>query len=298
MGNPSNANSKAGLAPGFYVDWSSGQPVLKGPDGQTFEDGTVWEYGTQMGKPYPKQTTAPPGTYDPALDAQGENAALGLTWAGQDYGLGRERLTNDYNLGKARLGEDRDFSLSGLLLGKNRGLEDIGTSRSRLNEDWDIATKDLGRQFSELADSQTANARAAGVAGGGALAQSLMKRQADQSREQGRLDLGRDRGLFDLGRSETRLGEDYDRNVGRTNTLYDRQGVDLDTGYARGTADMDTLYGRQQVQGGMFQNQLNSQKIFQAQQGNMLPGKPVEVHNGIRYERQPDGRLTPIGKAR
>lgn len=242
----------------------------------------------QAPAPYVTPTEAPVGSYDPAYDAQIENANQGWAWAAQDYDTSKARIGNDFDLAQQYMGEDRSSALGDLLtqrvrsqddyqsaakyLGEDRqnALGDLTTQRTRGQEDYDqsygrlstdygttkgrarddfltntgrvgedyaTATGDLNRNYTNLGVQQGEGARAAGVAGGGALAQAMMKRQANQARDQGRIDQSRDRTMQDMSTGFNRGNADLDLGYGR-------QSADMGQGLARFLQDNSTATGR------------------------------------------------------
>lgn len=82
------------------------------------------------------------------------------------------------------------------------------TRGSRINdEDFQRNLSDLARQYQFLGHSQEQRARQMGVASGGALAQSLAKRQANQEHDRQPLQIGHDRAAEALGISQSRAHE-------------------------------------------------------------------------------------------
>lgn len=300
--------------------------------------------------PFQAPTQAPIGSYDPAFDAQLENAQQGFAWAGQDfdtgnlrrdndYGTNTGRLNSQYDLATGRQGEDyneakqylgEDYGTSKQQLGEDRAssLADLLTARTRGQEDYGRATSDLGRSYTRLGDSQRQNAQAAGVAGGGALAQALMKRKENQAHDQSGIDMQNTRFMDDNTLATGRTNQQYDRQGQALETSYTRSGSSLDKNNARGLQDLltgrsqgledlgrgyfregqdaNTAFTRAGVQNETFGRQINAQTLGIAAQNGALPTAPAnehtykgityrnETHNGKQYRRLPNGRLVPI----
>lgn len=237
--------------------------------------------------PFTAPTEAPPGSYDPAYKAQQDNANIGFGYAAQDYGTQQARTANDYAQAQGYLGQDRTSALADLLTARTRGQQDATT-----------ATTDLSRNYGNLATAQAGQQRAAGVGEGGALAQAMQKRQANQGVDQSRIDTS-------LGR----LLQDNTTATDRTNQSYDRQGAALDTSYFRGNTDLNTNFSRAGQMNDAFNRQSNTEQLYIAGQNGGLPVRPsneygaagheyrIEVHNGKRYHRLPNGDLVSSKQA-
>ncbi len=209
--------------------------------------------------PYTAPTTPPPGSYDPSLDAALGSATRQYGYSTEDAATADARQRADYQLRKDRLGQQRGYSLADLLSGHTRFGEDQGTARSRFGEDqgtaktregqnFGMSIEGLQRHYSQLGDRQAEGAQSAGVGGGGAFAQAMAKRNANQAIDRQPLDLNHARFGEDQGTSATRFGQDqttaasregadYGTNVDRTNTSYDQQLGDLALNDAPSSAD-------------------------------------------------------------
>lgn len=255
--------------------------------------------------PYQAPSTAPAGSYDPAYDAQLENANQGFDWTAQDYVTGQTRLNGDYgtatdrqahDYGQAKdyLGQDHASALANLLTSRNRGVEDYGT-----------ATGNLQRNYLNLGTQQSAQARSAGAGEGGALAQALLKRQANQGRDQSGLDTQQARFLADNTTRTDQENQGFQRQSDALDLSNQRGTEDLGQNYFRGSVDAGTGYQRAGIQNATFGRQLNAEKLAIAAQNGGLPLAPenehtykgityrTEVHNGKTYRRLPNGRLVP-----
>lgn len=193
----------------------------------------------------------PPGTYDPALDAQERAANRGYGdlqadtirlggRAATDYELGKGDIVRNWQEGVEDLGRYGERARVGygeqrsdIERGRDRGLADLLMARTRGEEDYGLATTELGRQFRVLGNNQGQAARAAGVAQGGALAQAMGKRRVNQAREQGGLDLANRRFMEENDLSRNRLTEDSETSLGRLGAREGWLGEDEATGWER-----------------------------------------------------------------
>ena len=203
-----------------------------------------------------QSASPPPGSYDPTIDANYAAAARGFGDLRQDTERGNTRSANDLSLGVGGVQQQRDWSLSDNMRSRTRSQEDHGT-----------ATANLGRQYGNLARSQGQQAQQAGAVGGGALAQALLKRTANQGREQQGLDTSLSRTLADLSQSDQRIQQSADNRIGA---------MTLD--YGRGVED------RNQVQVPRAQRELTQfgidserQRSFQASNAGLFqaPSRPA-----------------------
>lgn len=212
----------------------------------------------------------PPGSYDPALDAQQRAGDRGLAQYLADLQTQGQR---------AQTGHDQ--SLADLLRSFTRGKEDIGTSRTRANEDYGTATAANVRNYQRLGSAQTQNAVAAGVEGGGALLASQQARDVNQAIDQAPIDTAHTRTLADLLRSETRLGEDYGTGVDRENQGY-RYGVeDRAIGGQRAT-DENTFFGQDTAAQRLFQAAQNGFSTASVAPPDPNPGFHAQLKTPVR----------------
>ena len=163
-----------------------------------------------------QSASPPPGSYDPTIDANYAAAARGLGDLRQDVERENTRGANDLSLaigadGQSGIGQQKAWSLSDNMRSRTRSQEDHGT-----------ATANLGRQYGNLARSQGQQAQQAGAVGGGALADALLKRTANQGREQSGLDTSLARTLGSLGESDRRIIKSAEDRVGAATLGYDR----------------------------------------------------------------------------
>lgn len=210
-------------------------------------------------------TSPPPGSYDPAIDAQVGQAARGLGDLLVDY-------TRDWGepgtaLG-GRAGEDLGLGKAEVERGYGRNLADLLTSRVRGSEDYGRQIEGLNRNFAQLGAAQTQAARAAGVQRGGALAQALAKRAENKAIARQPLDTNFSRFNADSALAEGRLGEDRGLALGG-----------LDRGFLRGADDANTTLARAQRENTQFGLDAAAQRFYQADMplpqnlGDPAPGR-------------------------
>lgn len=216
--------------------------------------------------PWRPPTSPPPGTYDPAFDQQYRSAERGFGDLLGQAGTDVSRAQTDYFQGQGDITTTRDRSLAGLLRMRTRGTEDFGTARTRLGEDHGRATQGNERSYRRLGEGQAQQARAAGVASGGTLAQALRKRTENQAYDQFDIDRGRDRGMADIGTGERRLGEDVDTQTGYVNADHDRDQGRLTQGFERYGGDLATRLATAGRELGTFGVDTAESKFFQAAQ--------------------------------
>lgn len=235
--------------------------------------------------PFDSGAKPPSGTYDPSLDAA-------LRGAERGYG----DLTADAGTADLRAGSD-----IGLLARQNyeqrtQLVQDTTRNRNRLNEDYTTNTQSLARRYMQQGQAQAQSGQAAGVAGGGALAQALLKRTANQGIEQKGLDTSRDRGLADLQSAQDRGLSDLMRSYDYAKLGYDRGVEDRRTSVQRGGREL-----------GAFRTDTAEQRAFQAGQTgweNRGPANEFLSPTGKAYRVlvQKDGKrkrkiyLTPDGR--
>jgi hypothetical protein len=155
--------------------------------------------------PYIAPTAAPPGSFDPALTAQGENADLGYEWAGQDFTLGNQQRLNDLN-------GDPTYGTAGTL--------------GQIQHSYDTQLAGTNKQFANLAAGQADQAARAGVDSGGAAAQSAQKRGANWQDIVNQLNYGRDQAVASAKQGFDRANSAADtqfQRAGATNTLFHSQ---------------------------------------------------------------------------
>lgn len=240
-----------------------------------FGIGSGHAVATNIGKipgltPYVPPNGPPPGTYDPSLDFQGENALLG-------YGYGKADTQRD----RGYSDEDYNTALNHGRTHHNSVLGALGISLKQGNEDYDTRTQDLGRSYRNLASSQGQRANAAGVSAGGATAQSATKRAANQHIDQTKLDTAIERFRND---NATQVGNENqswldlvgpDEKGGTLGTMHSRQQTGFDTNDDRNFTTQSLFSGQlnpgDPVSGA---SQLGRAETYGAQQAGLLPTRP------------------------
>lgn len=227
-------------------------------------------------------TSPPPGTYDPAIDAQVGQAGRGLGDLLSDYvrdygepgtALGG-RSGEDYGLGKANVQRGLDQGLEDITRMSGRSLADLLQARTRGGEDYAQNIAGLQRGFAQLGAAQGQTARAAGVQRGGALAQALAKRTENEAIARAPIDTGFARFNADSGTAESRLSEDTIRSTSRLREGAATDFGALDRGLLRGTEDAATQLARARRENTQFGLDANAARFYQA--NIPLPGpKPV-----------------------
>jgi hypothetical protein len=155
----------------------------------------------------------PAGTYDPGLDSGLRAAQRGYGDLRQDLDQGEERASTAYTLGLGRSQEDEQFQMG-----------------------------QLAKRFRDLGSAQDEQAAAAGVSGGGAMAESAAKRAAAEGTERGRLA-----------------------------TLFARARDDMGTDFQYGHDDRLTQGTRAGRELGFYGQDVADQRFFQASQAGYRP---------------------------
>lgn len=255
----------------------------------------------------------PPGSYDPNLDAELAATQRGFVDTTSDVERAGGRASNDYAIGQGDIGRQRDQGLADLLRRRTRGAEDFAaqgqdlqrgygrsladllTSRARAGEDYGRSVAGLQRSYSQLGDTQRQRAQQSGTARGGALAQALAKRTANQAWDRAPIDQGYQRFGADSAQRQGRLNEDLQLGQGRIKTAQDRfnqdygaggwaeqrlnEGADQSLGrlglqFQRGNEDRGVTLDRARRELGFFGQDVNANRFFQAvQSGNWNPKK-------------------------
>ena len=229
--------------------------------------------------PFNPGAKPPSGTYDPSLDAA-------LRGANRGFGdLEADRGTQDL-----RSAADLDIFKYGLNTQRERLTSDVGTSRKRLTEDYTSNTQALARRYMQQGQGQAQSAQAAGAAGGGALAQALLKRTANQGIDQKGLDTSRDRGLSDLQSQQDRGMADLQRSWDQAKLTHDRGVEDRDQTVRRGGREL-----------GAFTTDTAEQRAFMAGQSgweNRGPANEFKSPKGMSYRviMSKDWLVGPGGK--
>lgn len=239
----------------------------------------IWGRGRAVGAPSTRPvslapTAPPPGSYDPAIDAQVGQAQRGYQDLFSDY-------LRDFGEPGTALGGRRgeDFTLGREDVERNygRSLTDLLTGRTRTTQNYQRGVEGLERNYAQLGASQTQAARSAGVARGGALAQALAKRTANKAIQRSDIDLQQNRAMEDSGLAESRLGENRGLALGS-----------LSRGYLRDVDDGAVGLGRAGRENTQFGLDATAQRFYQA---NLpLPGgEPPEQ----RPRQRPAQRRRP-----
>ena len=213
-----------------------------------------------------QSASPPPGSYDPTIDANYNAAYRGYTDLQDQTAEDNRRAGLDVGLA---VGADEQ---SGVGQRKAWSLSDNMRDRTRAAEDHGTATANLGRQYGNLARSQGQQAQQAGAVGGGALADALLKRTANQGREQTGLDTSLARTLGSLGESDRRIIKSAQDQVQQIGQRYDYGVAD------RNLAAGDLRAGREFRQFGIDSEK---QRSFQAS-SNGLYQAPVRPANEFK----------------
>jgi hypothetical protein len=202
----------------------------------------------------------PAGSYDPAIDYQSGAANRGLGYQSQDYDMAFGGLADALAARPPDLeARNPDGSYK-----YGRAVRDYFRDQDRANQQYDWQQQDTARDYQILGNNQLQAINQAGVLGGGALAQALAKRQANEGRDQERI------------------------SYGRTQTL-----ADLLTNTNRGATDAYTGLQRAIGENAPYQATLVTQAAREAQPA--LASNPAyEVHNGVLYMRTPGGGVKPV----
>lgn len=235
----------------------------------------------------------PPGSYDPALDAQERAANRGLGDLVLDTEKSGSRSLTDYLLGQGDLtrqrgefGEDVAGQRAGLESSYGRSLSDLLTERTQAGEDYTRNLAQLQRNYDRLGSAQAGQQRKAGVSAGGAGAQAARKRSENQAWERAPIDTGFGRFNEASKLAETRLGEDKATSL--ANILQaerrgygdlDRAGGTANLNYQRGTEDLTSQLARAKVE-----NTFYGQDIAAARQAQY--GGPITLQKKKKARAQ------------
>lgn len=213
---------------------------------------------------------APFGSYDPALDAAERASGRGLSDLMEDIGRQNERDQNDYTTSLGDIGRSRDETIADLQARLDRSVGDIDRNRARATEDYQRNVTGLARQFSQLANRQSQQARQSGNVGatsGGVLAQALRKRTENQAIAKQPLDTGYQRTTADLDSQRQRIIDDVHTNAQRAIDAAGRQSGKLSLGLNRDLQDRLKVQGpRAQREYGQFQLDTQASRIAQVKQ--------------------------------
>lgn len=258
-------------ADGSYGTVRDGKLVLVDRNGNVIEGATPFVNGNTRGyrTPVDALTDLPAGSYDPALLYQAQNANLGQLYNNQDFQTAWKGY--DPNNPDARPGDLADAGRNVQDYWNSRGA--LAEALARANQDYGTGTETIGRNYRTLGNNQLQSINQSGALGGGALAQALAKRTANQGRDQGELDLSWKRYADDNARATT----------------------DLTTGFRRGYADGSVTLQRGGESNALYQAGLLGSAGAQANQSGQLVDNPnYQTHNGVVYQVTPDGQRKPV----
>jgi hypothetical protein len=206
----------------------------------------------------------PPGTYDPALDAQEGQATRGYQDLVADTTRNRAYTSEDYQRAKDWTNTQTGWQVADLKTGHAREGQDYLTGNTYRRENFDTATGERQRQYGLLGQKQGSEINAAGLSGSGAGVLSARIRAANQAREQGlaQRDFTREQTGADLG--HTRAGEDYTTGRQRVHdTKYHSLG-ELGVQVGRTRAGYTTTLGRASRELNQFKIDTNRSRFFEA----------------------------------
>ena len=221
----------------------------------------------------PYRPPAPPaGTYDPSLDAQVAAAQRGFGDLRSDVETQGLQAQQDYGLSVESINRQRGWNLEDLGRDYQRGLADLDTRFTRGSEDYNRGVAQLQRNYDRLARGQRQAGNAAGVIRGGAMLQAAAKRAGNQAWERQPLDTGWNREQQDIGTSRSRIGEDYNTGVARTNAAADWDIGMAGLGYQRQGSALNTQLTRAGRENTAFGLDVAAQRAYQAAGAGWDPG--------------------------
>lgn len=248
-------------------------------------------------------TSPPPGTYDPAIDSQIGQSSRGLGDMLSSYitGYGEPgtalggRQGEDFQTGQASINRSLGYGTADVNQSADRSLADLLTGRSRASQDYGTAVAGLDRNYQRLGSAQTQTSRQAGVQRGGALAQSLAKRTANEAIDRAPMDTGFSRFNADSALQEGRIGTDRGTALGRLQEGAASDLAGLKTNYLRGAEDANTQLGIAGRENSQFGLDANAQKFYQANVPLPLPAaaaaavpkKKAQALTGSAFRRPP-----------
>ena len=223
----------------------------------------------------------PSGTYDPTLDANLRGAQRGYGDLTLDTETQNTRALNDYGIAQHQIQSGLASALASNEIAQNR-----------LKEDTARATQNLGRQYQQQGQGQAQAAQAAGAVGGGALAQALLKRTANQARDQQGIDQGAQRGLSDLMRSADQARYAANDQMGALKLAYDRGVQDRGTTLTRAGREL-TAFGTDTAEQRAFQaGQAGWQNASPSNEFRTAAGNPYRVIQSKDWLVGPGGKRT------
>jgi hypothetical protein len=206
----------------------------------------------------------PPGTYDPALDAQEGQATRGYQDLVSDTTRNRTYTTEDYNRAKDWTNTQTGWQVGDLKLGHAREGEDYGTANTIRKQNFDTATAERARQYGLLGQKQGSDINAAGLVRSGASALAAKIRAANQGREQGFAQTDFQRAQAEANLQHARAGEDYGTARQRVHdTKYHSLG-ELGVQVGRTRAGYTTTLGRASRELNQFKIDTNRSRFYEA----------------------------------
>ena len=247
---------------------AAGKPTGFTYQGKPVPTGSVWgKTGIQTSTPVTGYGQLPYGSYDPSIYVNAQLANLGLANQHEDYNLAygaNGTARQDLATALARASQDYGLSNDSLQRGEGRGLADLLTARQRGDEDYQNQIKALQRQYDILGENQLQAVNQAGDTEGGALAQALQKRTANQAIDRAPLDTNYQRFVSDNTLAQQRLQEDANANLAGLQLSYGRGTGDYQTQFDRGMAAAQLGVGRAEGSNAIYQGGALAQAILQA----------------------------------
>jgi hypothetical protein len=252
--------------------------------------------------PFKAPVNPPPGTYDPAIDAQVRAAQRGYGDLGQDYTVGKTRAQDDYLTATQNDQTDYRNALGDLTQSHDRSLSDLLLGRTRGTEDYNTSLTNLDRGYQNLGNAQGGTiTQAGGGFQGGALLQALQKRQANEAIDRAPIDTGYNRFLTDSQTQEGRINQDFTTGSSRLQDELNRQlgalSLGLDRAYGD-QGDQTVALARAGRENTAFGIDATASRWGQAAgTGYTAPEKPANEHTDprtgqtFRLVRTPAGQL-------
>jgi hypothetical protein len=211
----------------------------------------------------------PPGTYDPALDAQEGQAIRGYGDLVDDTIRNRTYTTEDFNRAKDWTNTQTGWQVADLKTGHAREGQDYATGNTIRKENFDTATGERQRQYGLLGGRQLQSQNASGLLGtSGASALAAKIRAANQGREQGMANTDFQRAQTEADLGHTRAGEDYTTGRQRVHdTKYHSLG-ELGVQVQRTRAGYDTTLKRGSRELNQFKIDTNRSRFYEARSNN------------------------------
>lgn len=263
---------------------------------------------------------APPGSYDPNLDAELGKSNRGLEDLLADIGggvngdpLGTQRIRSQNDLATAlgelnqqrdRTTQDYGTATGNVETGYQRNLSDLLKSRTQGTEDYGTNVAGLQRNFMQLGDAQGEAQRKAGaMAGSGAALQSARKRTANEAIQRAPIDTAYQRFMADSATGEGRLGQDRQSVLDQLKLSYDRGGEDLTAtglklgqGASRQDQDWATQLERAKREAEQFGTDIGNAKIAQFTQNYPGQALPISYPNPVAPAPAATGATITVGK--